>query len=174
MMTTTWSVGIDKMNMKLVIGIIIAIIVLVVLYFVFSDLSVSALHTVKVDDMLLYSGAPKSIVSSDRVDRVLFTNSNGVNEYNTTTKVKRLLNSVKASGLAYDGTDFMVLQTNGNLSRLNTDGSLSVLSLGYQALYDTSDGGYFMQADNVKSATGPTGTFMPAKGDYDLIKIDIR
>lgn len=131
------------------------------------------LHTVSFEGQTIYSGNTIPIVSSDGVSNVLIGTTTGLLLFDTEAKTTTKLNNSIATGLAYDGYNFMELQANGTLFSISlTDGSLTDLGSGYTRLYDTTDG-YLISTGNNTSITGTSGTSKPANGNYTTIRVTI-
>jgi hypothetical protein len=163
---------------QLLIIAVVVIFIIAVILFQFTTSSASVMiHTITLGKIVIYSGAALSVVTSDRIANVVYSSTTGISQYNVTTGTTTLLNPTVATGLAYDGQNYLVLQQGGLVSRLNLNGTNSTLTplwTGFTALYDTTDSsGYFVSVGGITAGTGATGSVTPANGNYGPIQLKI-
>jgi len=161
----------------MLIGFVVAAVLLYFLFTYETSSAASILHTVVLDGQVIYSGNTAAIVTSDGVSNVLLGTVAGLLLYNTDSKVATTLNNSVATGLAYDSSNqiFMELQGDGTLSSVvlsnpSTDpvATSTEIATGYSSLYDTTDG-YSATVNSVQFVTGLSGTTTPANGNYGMI-----
>jgi hypothetical protein len=172
-----------ELSMTVIVITIIAIIVIgVIVYYYFSSTSVSATYTLTYEGNVLSKGSSAPVFSSDGEDRIVFTrdsspgNTAGIYMYNTTEKTSTLISTKKAKGLAYDGSDFMMIDEDGTLYRINQDNTIvepDNANTGYTALYDTVDG-YYLASGSDYSVTGESGSTTKNTGNYGLITLVLK
>ena len=168
------------MNMlAIIISIIVVIVILALVYFHTSSSTVA--HTIIWEgsdssdpNIPIFEGSYLPPVSSDAVDNVLVGREDGIFLSTTAHKQAVKINSAVATGLAFDGQDFMMMQADGTAWHIDLDGTKTQLNpgTGYTALYDTEDG-YFITVNGVSSVTGDSGSTTKANGDYGLIQLKI-
>ena len=168
---------------QILIIIVVVVVLLVIAYhFIHTTTTANVVHTITLVSKVgmakagtvIYSGSSPSVVSSDGVSIILYGDSAGIHRYDTSTALSTIVNTNIPTGLAYDGTSFMVLQAGGLFSRLNADGSLTPLGTGISALYDTTPNGFLISVGGETSGTGPTGSTIPANGNYGPIQLTIK
>lgn len=165
--------------LAILVAIVVLIIIIVLVYWHTS--SSSPAHTVIWEgsdtsdpNVTIYEGSVIPPVASDGVDNVLIGASNGVFLSTSTHKKGVKINSSIATGLAFDGEDFMMMQADGTAWHIDLDGTKTQLNpgTGYTDLYDTEDG-YFITVNGVSAVTGESGSTIKADGDYGLIQLKI-
>jgi hypothetical protein len=156
-----------------ILVVIIVVILLITLYIFFTSHSSTTLYNVTHDGKIISSSDTMPLLSSDGVNTALIGTSSGLLLYDFKTRTSRILNSSRPTGLAFDGQNYLELQSDGTLHTVSLDdGSLQDIGTGYTRLYDTVDG-YLITVDNVTSVTGGSGSKAPANGDYTFVKLSI-
>lgn len=150
------------MNKSLLISIAVftALVVLLVLYFYFSDNSGSD-RAVKslVYDRTLLAKSKTLIYTSNYDNKILYLTSTGLWEYDTVEKRSTRVNSrTDIKGLAFDkqSNKYIVLDTTGILYQLSSDGTMvqfDDLRTTVSNLYDTQNG-YYISADGLVNYVG--------------------
>lgn len=170
------------MDLTMIAVIVIAIIVIsVIVYYYFYSTS-SVAYTLTYEDEELSEGKTAPLFSSDGVDRIAFTkdssngNTPGVYMYNTSSAEKILISNKSIKGIAYDGSNFMMLDTDGTLHRINPDNTVEEMTnagTGYTALYDTIDG-FYLAVGSDYTVTGESKTTTKNTGNYGLISLVLK
>jgi hypothetical protein len=162
----------------IIIGVIVLIVIMVLICFHTSSSS-AALHTIIWESFgsdssgtTIYSGNTIPPVTSDGVDNVLIGAPNGIFLSTVAQKMPLRINSSIATGLAYDGIGFMMIEADGTFSSIDLDGIKTEISSGYTQLYDTVDG-YLTEVGGQMSVTGKSGSTTAASGDYGLIQLKL-
>ncbi len=167
------------MNMLAILLAIIIVVVVILLIYWYTSSSSMVSHTVvwkslgEDEEKEIYKGSSIPLISSDGVENVLIATPNGIFLSTISRKTPIKINSSIATGIAFDGTGFMMIEADSTFSTISLDGTKTEIGNGYTKLYDTIDG-YFTKVGNVSSVTGRSGSTSPAKGDYGLIQLEIK
>lgn len=158
--------------MLIIVGLVVAVVV--IFFLIYHTTANNVLHTVieTSSGTTIYSGNTAVLVTSDGGSNVLLGTNAGLILYNTDTRETITINKSIATGLAYDGERFMILEGDGTLSDITLDGTKTEISPGYSRLYDTLDG-YLVTVGGITSITGASGTSIPAGGQYGTIQLNI-
>ena len=166
--------------MNILTIIIAAIIVLVIFALIyFHTSSTTSAHSIiwvgsdsSDPNVDIFDGTAIPPVTSDSVDNVLVARSDGIFLSTGEHKQPVKISSDVATGLAFDGQNFMMILADGTAWNIDIDGTKEQLNpgTGYTVLYDTTDG-YFQTVNGVSSVTGETGTTTKNTGDYGLIQL---
>lgn len=137
-----------------------------------SSFSTASLYTLTYEDKVLYKGNVRPVFSSDSTERVLFRKDDGLYEVSIDNGEPRKLSDIVPTGLAYDGTDFMMLNSDQTLFAVGQDGTVTEIGSGYNELYDTVDG-YFLAGSGGGAVTGESGSKKRNNGNYGIIKLTL-
>lgn len=152
--------------------IVISIIVVIFVIYAFGSNTGILSHSISFGGKKLFSSDNPIIASSDTINTILYATPKGVVLYNTDAGTSSVINATIAVGLAYDADNdnFIVLNADTTLSKLERDGTLTFLQKGGLILYDLVDGYYLKtNSDIIYSTT--SGDLTPANGNYGLIQL---
>jgi len=132
--------------------------------------------TLKYENTVLLK-SNKIINTSNGNDKIIYSTTSGVREYDINTGQIKLLNPVtNIKGLAYDKSseNYLLLDGTGKLYNLGTDGVLTLYAntqTTYKKLYDTQTGYYLVDENDNFAYIG--GYSSKNIGDYGNIQVTI-
>lgn len=162
----------------MMIALLIAIILVIVtiyIYHTYSTVTTSSIvtNTLMYNNIAIYKGTNKPIFTSDGIEHIIYSGLDGTYMYKIEDQKLIKVSNIIPIGLAYDGTYFMMLDSDQTLYQIGQDGTVTSIETGYTELYDTIDG-YYIGTINSFSVTGDSASTAKNTGNYGLILLKVK
>lgn len=161
----------DGEHTIVIVAIVTIVIIAIIALIFYSTGAATVTHTLSYITstggfVQLYSGTSAVVVSSNSIDTIIFATPAGTSSYNINTGITTAVNSIVPIGLAYNGSDFLFLEQNGDLYLLK---SMILTKSNVTSVVDTI-GGYGL---TIAGVTYYVGSKVLANGNYGPIQLKI-